>query len=107
MNNGVLYGFTVFAFSALIIYLSNTDYTRLLTTAPPVIPLKCGVKKYSEEEAKAMEEQLKKLYTRIYGERGIENMEYDIRMLMKTGLTRAEALKKRLDEMRGLGLDSS
>ncbi len=56
----------------------------------------------SEQEAERLMNKLVKEYTRLYGEQGRDMLEYDLRSLEKTGLSRLDAIKRRAEE---LGLD--
>ena len=85
------------AFVLLAVLASSYDKTKMLRprrveVSPPQIPV-------VEEAMAGDEELLASAYRRIYGDRWKEMMEYDLRSLMKQGLTREQAVIRRLREL--------
>ncbi len=66
---------------------------RPVQVSPPAAPLA------AEEPVAGDEELLASTYRRIYGDRWREIMEYDLRNLMRQGLTREQAVARRLKEL--------
>ncbi len=84
----------------ILLTVLTTSYERAVAlrprpvrVAPPAAPLA------AEEPVAGDEELLASTYRRIYGDRWREIMEYDLRNLMKQGLTREQAVARRLKEL--------